>query len=166
MNTDSPEKEQNAGAEIDCRVFYSNSEEAAKLMAISYIRSNINRSLPPLVRPSISFKSYLFGLILPIVLYAIVTVSAVAFVNVINIWPFIVGYAVVFLFTIKPFVILCVLLHQKYAPERIRRSCCFEPTCSNYMLQAIEKYGFWRGFAKGCRRLCRCHYPNGGIDIP
>ena len=166
MDTDSPEKEQDTETEIDYRVFYSDSEETAKSMAISYIRSNIHHSLPPLERPSISFKSYLFGLILPIVLHTIVTVSAIAFANVINIWSFIVGYLIVFLFTVKPFVILCVLLYQKYAPERIRRSCCFEPTCSNYMLQAIEKYGFWRGFAKGCRRLCRCHYPNGGIDIP
>ena len=168
MGIHSPEKEHdnNTEAEIGYQVFYSDSEDIAKMLAMSHIKTNMHRDLVPIERPDIRFKSYLFGLLFPFALYAFVTVLMIAFVNAINVWLFVAGYLTVFLFTAKPFVILCVLLYQKYAPARIRRSCCFEPTCSNYMLQAIEKYGFWRGFIKGIGRLCRCHHPNGGIDLP
>lgn len=59
-----------------------------------------------------------------------------------------------------------ILLYQKHAPERLRQSCLFTPSCSEYMRLAIEKYGALRGVAKGIRRLCRCHHPNGGVDLP
>ena len=59
-----------------------------------------------------------------------------------------------------------ILIYQKHAPERIRQSCLFTPSCSEYMRLAIEKYGTVRGVAKGIRRLCRCHQPNGGVDLP
>ena len=168
MDIRSPENGQdnNAKTDIGYQVFYSDSEDIARMLAISHIKANMNRDLVPIERPNIRFKSYLFGLLLPIALYAVVIVLMIAFVNSINVLLFIAGCLIVFLFTVKHFVILGVLLYQKYASERIRRSCCFEPTCSNYMLQAIEKYGFWRGIIKGIGRLCRCHYPNGGIDIP
>jgi putative membrane protein insertion efficiency factor len=43
--------------------------------------------------------------------------------------------------------------------------CRFEPTCSIYMMQAIEKYGALRGVWLGIRRLSRCHVFNpGGWD--
>ena len=59
-----------------------------------------------------------------------------------------------------------ILLYQKYAPEKMRRSCLFTPSCSEYMLLAIEKYGVFIGVYKGVRRLLRCHHPNGGEDYP
>ena len=43
--------------------------------------------------------------------------------------------------------------------------CRFEPTCSIYMMQAVEKYGTLRGVWLGLRRLSRCHVFNpGGWD--
>ncbi|MBQ3055526.1 MAG: membrane protein insertion efficiency factor YidD [Oscillospiraceae bacterium] len=66
----------------------------------------------------------------------------------------------------KPFVINAVLLYQKHAPERIRRSCLFVPSCSEYMLLAVGKYGVLIGVYKGLHRLLRCHHPNGGEDYP
>ena len=59
-----------------------------------------------------------------------------------------------------------ILLYQKHAPERLRGSCLFTPSCSEYMLLAIDKYGTLRGVTKGLRRLCRCHHPYGGEDYP
>ncbi len=46
-----------------------------------------------------------------------------------------------------------VHLYQHYAPEDIRRRCLLQPTCSEYMILAIEKYGAVKGAAKGIRRL-------------
>jgi putative membrane protein insertion efficiency factor len=46
-------------------------------------------------------------------------------------------------------------------------ACRFEPTCSRYMVGALQKYGLIRGFYKGVRRVLRCHPWNpGGYDPP
>jgi putative membrane protein insertion efficiency factor len=43
--------------------------------------------------------------------------------------------------------------------------CRYYPTCSDYMAQAIEKYGAARGFWVGLKRLARCHpFHSGGLD--
>ena len=44
-------------------------------------------------------------------------------------------------------------------------ACRFHPTCSEYMIEAVEKYGAARGVWLGLRRLARCHPLNpGGLD--
>lgn len=43
--------------------------------------------------------------------------------------------------------------------------CKYEPTCSEYMKQAIEKYGFVKGLFKGIKRFLRCNpFSKGGYD--
>ena len=39
--------------------------------------------------------------------------------------------------------------------------CRFVPSCSSYMAEAIRKYGPWKGFRMGLKRLGRCR-PGGG----
>jgi uncharacterized protein len=49
----------------------------------------------------------------------------------------------------------------------IGRQCRFEPTCSNYFIQSVEKYGAIRGAWRGIRRIARCHpFHPGGYDPP
>lgn len=44
-------------------------------------------------------------------------------------------------------------------------SCRFQPTCSQYTYEAIEKYGFFQGGFIGFKRLMRCNPLNaGGYD--
>lgn len=44
-------------------------------------------------------------------------------------------------------------------------ACRFEPTCSAYALQALERHGALRGSALSAGRLMRCHpWCNGGFD--
>jgi len=43
--------------------------------------------------------------------------------------------------------------------------CRFEPTCSHYFLEAVERHGLLRGTGLGVKRLCRCHpWGGGGLD--
>lgn len=67
---------------------------------------------------------------------------------------------------LKPLTIGIILMYKAFAPKKMRDRCRFEPTCSTYMIMAINKYGLIRGVVKGIKRICRCKPPNGGIDYP
>jgi uncharacterized protein len=44
-------------------------------------------------------------------------------------------------------------------------ACRYRPTCSEYMLDAVEQYGALRGVWLGLKRLGRCHpFHQGGYD--
>lgn len=45
--------------------------------------------------------------------------------------------------------------------------CRFEPTCSEYFIQAVRKYGAVSGVLRGIWRICRCQpFCRGGDDPP
>ena len=151
--------------EIGYTVFYGDSEEIVKALAISHIQNNANKDQFIVERPHIQPKQIFYGALLPIFI-VLICIFFCLFNQYYPWWAFVGTLILCILFTIKRFVILIVLLYQRFAPERIRASCVFEPTCSNYMLMAIEKHGFWIGFFKGIKRLFQCHPPNGGKDYP
>ena len=66
-------------------------------------------------------------------------------------------------------VLLALVRKKKKKISPLRPSCCrFIPTCSQYALEAIEKYGALKGGWLTCRRLLRCHpfYRGGKIYDP
>ncbi len=64
-------------------------------------------------------------------------------------------------------LIAVVRLYQLTLSPFIGRNCRFQPTCSHYMIGAVEKYGVWRGFWLGVYRILRCNpFCKGGFDPP
>lgn len=56
-------------------------------------------------------------------------------------------------------------VYKRFISPCLPRACRFEPTCSVYMYQAIQKRGLIRGALLGMRRLLRCHpFSAGGFD--
>jgi len=47
--------------------------------------------------------------------------------------------------------------YQQYLSPLLPPRCRFYPTCSDYTLQAMERFGTWRGLYLGCGRILRCH---------
>ncbi len=64
-------------------------------------------------------------------------------------------------------LVAIIRLYQWTLSPLLGPTCRFEPTCSRYMIAAVEKYGLVRGVARGLARLGRCHPWNpGGFDPP
>lgn len=60
-----------------------------------------------------------------------------------------------------------VRLYQWTLSPFLGGQCRFEPSCSRYFIEAVEKYGACRGAGKGIARICRCHpFHPGGYDPP
>lgn len=55
--------------------------------------------------------------------------------------------------------------YKRFVSPLLPSACRFHPTCSEYMREAVERYGARRGVWLGLRRLARCHPLNpGGLD--
>lgn len=67
---------------------------------------------------------------------------------------------------LKRLLICIVKIYQRLAPDSLRNKCRFEPSCSQYMILSLEKYGALKGFFWGVKRIKRCKVGNGGYDFP
>lgn len=58
--------------------------------------------------------------------------------------------------------------YKRFISPLLPPMCRFEPTCSVYTMQAVEKYGVLRGVWLGMKRLGRCHpfNPGGWDPVP
>ena len=63
-------------------------------------------------------------------------------------------------------LIVAILRLYKWALSPMLPSACrYYPSCSDYMRQAVEKYGPARGVWMGIKRIARCHpFHQGGLD--
>ena len=58
-----------------------------------------------------------------------------------------------------------LLFYKRWVSPWLPSACRFEPTCSEYMRQAVEHYGARHGIWLGFKRLLRCHPLHaGGYD--
>lgn len=65
----------------------------------------------------------------------------------------------------RELVSACLRFYKRWISPLLPSACRFEPTCSEYMRQAVERYGVFRGVGMGIRRLLRCHpFHEGGYD--
>ncbi|MCF8266698.1 MAG: membrane protein insertion efficiency factor YidD [Ignavibacteriales bacterium] len=59
-----------------------------------------------------------------------------------------------------PFVLI-IKIYQIFISPLLPPSCRYSPTCSHYTLEALKKYGVFKGGWLGIKRISRCH-PWGG----
>lgn len=62
---------------------------------------------------------------------------------------------------LKMLILIPVRIYQYVIAPLLPKVCRYTPTCSHYMVQAVEEWGPLRGFWMGLRRIGRCH-PWGG----
>jgi putative membrane protein insertion efficiency factor len=62
-------------------------------------------------------------------------------------------------------VIATLCFYKRFLSPMLPSACLYRPTCSEYMIEAVEKYGVGQGVWMGTRRLLRCHpFHEGGFD--
>ena len=122
----------------------------------------------PIIRPKIHiFRALLYTLLT--IFIAALSGVAVWFCCKSTPWVIVTSLGIVllaFFIFLKHIIIWFVKVYQRFAPEDVRKRCRFEPSCSHYMIAAIEKYGLIKGLKKGRYRWKRCKPPNGGYDEP
>jgi uncharacterized protein len=58
-----------------------------------------------------------------------------------------------------------IQIYRRFLSPMLPPTCRYEPSCSLYTVQAIEKYGVLRGLFMGFLRVLRCHpFARGGFD--
>lgn len=121
-----------------------------------------------LVRPKIHFVRILLNCIIPLLvtfgLYYLLSELGVhgTYANLIAF----AALCVYVFIRLKSIIICMVRIYQRFAPDSIRNKCRFEPSCSQYMILSLQKYGLFKGLHKGICRLKRCNIHNGGFDEP
>lgn len=65
----------------------------------------------------------------------------------------------------KKILINIIKFYTKYISPLKRPSCIFHPTCSQYAIEAIQKYGALKGGIMSIKRILRCNpFSKGGYD--
>lgn len=69
---------------------------------------------------------------------------------------------------LKKIFILPIRFYQYAISPLLGPSCRFNPTCSHYMVEAIEEWGIFKGVWLGIKRITKCHPwgPHGHDPVP
>lgn len=68
---------------------------------------------------------------------------------------------------LEKFILKTIKFYQKYISNVLGKNCRFYPSCSEYTIKSIEKYGSLKGIGKGIIRILKCHpFNKGGVDLP
>lgn len=118
-----------------------------------------------IIRPKVNWVGLLLWIIIPILYVSIL----LCFFETEMVYKICICMilTILYLRIISKWIVICMIkIYQRYAPESIRLKCRFEPSCSQYMLMAIQKYGLLKGVKQGIGRLGRCNINDGGFDEP
>jgi len=67
----------------------------------------------------------------------------------------------------KELLITFIRIYQKAVSPFLGNNCRYYPSCSEYSVQAIQKYGVVKGTIKSIWRILRCNpFSKGGVDYP
>ncbi|HXY76021.1 MAG TPA: membrane protein insertion efficiency factor YidD [Steroidobacteraceae bacterium] len=68
----------------------------------------------------------------------------------------------------RHFAAFLIQLYQWTVSPFLGPRCRFYPSCSQYALEAVQRFGVWRGGALAIHRLARCHpfHPGGFDPVP
>jgi putative membrane protein insertion efficiency factor len=65
----------------------------------------------------------------------------------------------------RKLIVAILRLYKLVVSPVLPSACRYYPSCSDYMRQAVEKYGPVRGVWMGIKRIARCHpFHHGGLD--
>jgi hypothetical protein len=65
----------------------------------------------------------------------------------------------------RKLIVAILRLYKLALSPMLPSACRYYPSCSDYMRQAVEKYGPARGIWMGIKRIARCHpFHQGGLD--
>jgi uncharacterized protein len=67
---------------------------------------------------------------------------------------------------VRSIAVAPVRLYQRFVSPALPRRCKYHPTCSQYAVTAIRRYGILRGLVLAAWRLLRCNpWSHGGVDF-
>lgn len=72
------------------------------------------------------------------------------------------------LFRPRTWFVGLIRLYQKLVSPSLGVNCRYLPTCSTYAIEAISRFGIWRGGWLAVKRIGRCHplRPGGYDPVP
>lgn len=112
----------------------------------------------PLCRPPVTYSKAFAIVFAAVICMAIIAVVGFFLLSLLGFSLNVFFYISIYLFLValiflRRLAVLCIQLYQHYAHEEVRRRCLLKPTCSEYAIIVIKKYGFVIGSIKTWIRL-------------